>query len=290
MPPEAWSWTDIRHLLLSHIHLDHAGAAGAIVREHPHVQVHVSEIGAPHLVDPSRLETSARRLFGDAFDDLWGELVPVPPENVHVVGDRVLGLDCFPSPGHAWHHVSYLDREGTLYTGDSVGVRIAPARFVLPPTPPPEIDLEAWEDTIVETERRAPARLAVVHFGVFDDVQEHLAAFRETLQGGRAASPTGWMNRPSSPPPGPTSPPPTRTRSRRTTARPPTPTATSGSSATGASGRKPLREPTPLGAQPLCAMWASRLRSQSCDAGFEDVTIEHVEADRLNESSIARKA
>ena len=175
-------WADIRHLLLSHIHLDHSGAAGAIVREHPHIQVHVSEIGAPHLVDPSRLETSARRLFGDAFDELWGELVPVPSENIHVVGDRVLGLDCFPSPGHAWHHVSYLDREGTLFTGDSVGVRIAPARFVLPPTPPPEIDLEVWEDTIVETERRAPARLAVVHFGVFDDVQEHLTAFRETLQ------------------------------------------------------------------------------------------------------------
>ena len=98
--------TDVRHLLLSHIHLDHAGAAGAIVRRHPGLQIHVSDVGAPHLIDPSRLEASARRLYGDTFDDLWGELAPVPEANVNVVGDRVLGLECFPSPGHAWHHVS----------------------------------------------------------------------------------------------------------------------------------------------------------------------------------------
>ena len=105
---------DLGHLLLSHIHLDHAGAAGVLVREHPALQVHVSEVGAPHLIDPSRLEASARRLYGDAFDVLWGELAPVPDENVHEVGDQVLGLDCFPTPGHAWHHVSYLHADGTL--------------------------------------------------------------------------------------------------------------------------------------------------------------------------------
>src|SRR5689334_23490984 len=93
--------TDVRHLLLSHIHLDHAGAAGVLVREHPDLQVHVSEIGAPHLVDPSRLESSARRLYGGDFDRLWGELAPVPEENVHAVGDETLGLATFPSPGHA---------------------------------------------------------------------------------------------------------------------------------------------------------------------------------------------
>ena len=87
----------MRHLLLSHIHLDHAGAAGVLVREHPGLQVHVSEIGAPHLVDPSRLEASARRLYGDDFDRLWGELAPVPTENVHVVGDETLGLATFPT-------------------------------------------------------------------------------------------------------------------------------------------------------------------------------------------------
>src|SRR6476659_4867695 len=137
--------TDVRHLLLSHIHLDHAGAAGVLVREHPALQVHVSPIGAPHLVDPSRLEASARRLYGDSFDSLWGELVPVPEENVRIVDDDVLGLECFPSTGHAIHHVSLLHEYGTLYAGDSVGVRVSPGRFVLPPTPPPDIDLEAWE-------------------------------------------------------------------------------------------------------------------------------------------------
>ncbi len=172
---------EIRHLLLSHIHLDHAGAAGSLVRAYPSLRVHVSEVGAPHLRDPSKLEASARRLYGDSFDPLWGELVPVPGENISVVGDHVLGLECFPSPGHAGHHVSMLHEDGTLYAGDSAGVRIAPASFVLAPTPPPDIDLVAWEQTLAETERRGPARLALTHFGVFDDVQDHLAGFRETL-------------------------------------------------------------------------------------------------------------
>jgi glyoxylase-like metal-dependent hydrolase (beta-lactamase superfamily II) len=173
--------TDIGHLLLSHIHLDHAGAAGVLVREHPGLQVHVSEVGAPHLIDPSKLDASARRLYGDAFDELWGELAPVPSANVDVVGDSVLGLECFPTPGHAWHHVSCLDAEGTLYAGDAAGVRLSGGTFVMPPCPPPEIDLDAWEQTIADIELRAPARLALIHFGVFDDVQEHLAGLRETL-------------------------------------------------------------------------------------------------------------
>jgi len=173
---------DVRHLLLSHIHLDHAGAAGVLVREHPELQVHVSAIGAPHLVDPSRLEASARRLYGDAFDDLWGELAPVPEENVHAVGGRVLGLDCFPTPGHASHHVSYLDDAGTLYAGDAAGVRIQPHSTVLPPTPPPEFDLETWLRTLDEIERRAPARLALVHFGVAEDVERHLVELRRRLE------------------------------------------------------------------------------------------------------------
>ena len=173
--------TDVRHLLLSHIHLDHAGAAGTLVREHPGLQVHVSELGAPHLVDPSRLESSARRLYGDAFDTLWGELAPVPEANVHVVGDRVLGLECFPSPGHASHHVSYLDAGGTLYAGDAAGVRIQPARYVLPVSPPPDIDVEAWHRTIDELERRAPQQLALIHFGVAEDVADHLGRLREEL-------------------------------------------------------------------------------------------------------------
>jgi glyoxylase-like metal-dependent hydrolase (beta-lactamase superfamily II) len=174
--------TDVRHLLLSHIHLDHAGAAGVLVREHPFLQVHVSEVGAPHIVDPSRLEASARRLYGAAFDRLWGELAAVPAGNVHIVGDRILGLECFPTPGHAAHHVSYLGEDGTLYAGDACGVRIAPGAFVLPPCPPPEIDLEAWEQTLDEIALRAPGRLALIHFGTFDDVEDHLTALRDVLR------------------------------------------------------------------------------------------------------------
>jgi glyoxylase-like metal-dependent hydrolase (beta-lactamase superfamily II) len=174
--------SDVRHLLLSHIHLDHAGAAGVLVREHPELQVHVSEIGAPHLIDPSRLEASARRLYGDEFDTLWGELAPVPEENVAVVDAPVIGLECFPSPGHASHHVCYLDDDGTLYAGDAAGVRILPSSFVLPPTPPPEVDLEAWAATLDEIERRGPERLALIHFGVAEDPQRHLGELRRRLR------------------------------------------------------------------------------------------------------------
>ena len=178
---------DVRHLLLSHIHLDHAGAAGVLVREHPELLVHVSEIGAPHLADPSRLETSARRLYGDTFDTLWGELAPVPQQNIRVVAARVLGLDCFPTQGHASHHVSYLDGAGTLYAGDAAGVRIHPDRAVLPPTPPPDFDLEVWLETIDEIERRRPERLALIHFGVTSDPELQLAELRTRL--------TEWVRR-----------------------------------------------------------------------------------------------
>jgi glyoxylase-like metal-dependent hydrolase (beta-lactamase superfamily II) len=173
--------TDLRHLLLTHIHLDHAGAAGTLVRLHPGLQVHVSEIGAPHLVDPQRLEASARRLYGDEFDTLWGELAAVPEENVHVVGDDVLGLACFPTPGHAAHHVSFLAPDGTLFAGDATGVRIHPGSHILPAAAAPQIDLPAWAHTLDEIEWRGPERLALPHFGIVDDPGEHLARMREAL-------------------------------------------------------------------------------------------------------------
>jgi glyoxylase-like metal-dependent hydrolase (beta-lactamase superfamily II) len=173
--------TDIGHLLLSHIHLDHAGATGVLVREHPDLQVHVSEIGAPHLVDPSRLEASARRLYGDTFDTLWGELAPVPEENIRVDGKRVLGLECFPSPGHASHHVVYMSPDGTAYCGDAAGVRIQPHELVVPPTPPPEIDVDAWRKTIDELARRDATELALIHFGIARNPREHLAQLRQRL-------------------------------------------------------------------------------------------------------------
>src|SRR5918911_1757251 len=115
------------------------------------------------------------------MDELWGELAPVPKSSLEVVGQSVAGLECFPTPGHARHHVCYLDADGTLYAGDAAGVRIRPARVVLPPTPPPEIDLDAWERTLEEIERREPTRLALIHFGVADDPPEHLLALRRRL-------------------------------------------------------------------------------------------------------------
>jgi glyoxylase-like metal-dependent hydrolase (beta-lactamase superfamily II) len=172
--------TDIRHLLLSHIHLDHAGAAGALVRENPALTVWVSEIGAPHLVDPSRLEASARRLYGETFDSLWGELAPVPEANVRVASDTAVGWDVFPSPGHASHHVCY-HRDGVVLAGDACGVRIQPQRTILPVSPPPDIDVEAWHATIDEIERREPECLALIHFGVESDARDHLARLHDEL-------------------------------------------------------------------------------------------------------------
>jgi glyoxylase-like metal-dependent hydrolase (beta-lactamase superfamily II) len=165
--------TDIRHLLLSHIHFDHAGAAGPIVREHPSLRVWVSPVGARHLIDPLRLEASARRLWGDDFDRLFGELAPVPEENLEVADGDVLGWEAFPTPGHATHHVCYL-RDGTVLAGDAAGVRILPSSNVVPPTPPPDIDVEAWHETIEAIRSREPERLALIHYGVATDADAHL--------------------------------------------------------------------------------------------------------------------
>jgi len=173
--------TDLRHLLVTHIHFDHAGAAGALVAANPRLKVHVSEQGAPHMIDPERLERSARRLYGDMFDVLWGTVAPVPAENIEVVGERVLGLECFPTPGHAVHHVCYMDEEGTLFAGDTVGVRWPPSNYVLPATPPPDVDLEAWHTSLDEIERRVPDALALPHFGLVAEPEEHLQIFRSRL-------------------------------------------------------------------------------------------------------------
>jgi glyoxylase-like metal-dependent hydrolase (beta-lactamase superfamily II) len=172
--------SDIRHLLLSHIHLDHAGAAGPIVERPPELTVWVSPVGAPHLVDPSRLERSARRLYGDLFDALWGALLPIPEANVRLAEGDVLGWDAFPTVGHATHHVSYL-RDGTLLAGDACGVRMAPSTYVLPVCPPPDLDVEGWHATANEIRRRDPDRIALIHFGVFDDVAAHLDRFDAEL-------------------------------------------------------------------------------------------------------------
>jgi glyoxylase-like metal-dependent hydrolase (beta-lactamase superfamily II) len=173
---------DLRHLVLTHIHLDHAGAAGVLVRMNPALTVHVSEIGAPHLLDPSRLERSARRLYGDEFDRLWGELAPVPEGNLRIAGERVLDLQAFPTPGHASHHVSYLAPDGACYSGDATGVRIPPATYLAPVAPPPDIDLEAWGRTLDAIEARRPERLCLPHFGVIEDPAGHIAEMRVRLR------------------------------------------------------------------------------------------------------------
>jgi glyoxylase-like metal-dependent hydrolase (beta-lactamase superfamily II) len=173
-----------RAILLTHIHLDHAAATGALVRRWPDLQVYVHERGAPHLVDPSRLLASAERLYGDAMGFLWGEIVPVPEANVTALagGEQVLGMRVAYTPGHASHHVSYLHEEtGTAFVGDVAAVLVPETNLVVPPLPPPDIDIEAWEESIATLEGWRPQRLALTHFGAVEDPGPHLAAVRERL-------------------------------------------------------------------------------------------------------------
>jgi glyoxylase-like metal-dependent hydrolase (beta-lactamase superfamily II) len=173
---------DIGHLLLTHIHPDHCGGAGTLVRRHPGLQVHVHERGAPHLVDPSRLEESARQLYGVAYDVLFGHIEAVPRANVHAYGRRALGLDVFPTPGHARHHVAFLGPDGACYTGDAAGALIPPGGFLYAAAAPPGIDLDAWEESLAEIERRRPSVLRLAHFGEVADPSSHLARMRDALR------------------------------------------------------------------------------------------------------------
>ncbi len=173
-----------RALLITHIHLDHAGASGELVRRWPTLEVYVHSRGAPHMVDPSRLVESAQRLYGDEMDRLWGEMIPVPEENLRVIddGDRLLDgrfLVAY-TPGHAWHHVSYL-HDGTAFVGDVGGVRIPHSSLTIPPTPPPDIDVEAWHRSIELLAGWAPERLAMTHFGETTDVEGQLHELGERL-------------------------------------------------------------------------------------------------------------
>jgi glyoxylase-like metal-dependent hydrolase (beta-lactamase superfamily II) len=174
-----------RALLLTHIHLDHAAATGALVRRWPDLEVYVHERGAPHLIDPSKLLASAERLYGDAMEYLWGEIVPVPEANVRPLagGEVVLGMRVAYTPGHASHHVSYLHEEsGTAFVGDVAAVRIPPSGLIVPPTPPPDINIETWLESIATVESWRPERLALTHFGQIDDPIEHLEKVRMRLR------------------------------------------------------------------------------------------------------------
>jgi glyoxylase-like metal-dependent hydrolase (beta-lactamase superfamily II) len=174
-----------RALLLTHIHLDHAAATGALVRRWPELEVFVHERGAPHLIDPSKLLASAERLYGDQMQRLWGEIVPVPEANVKPLsgGEQVLGMRTAYTPGHASHHVCYLHEEsGTAFVGDVAAVSIPGVDLIVPPTPPPDIDVERWEDSIGIVESWQPERLALTHFAAIDDPAPHLAQVRERLR------------------------------------------------------------------------------------------------------------
>lgn len=166
-----------RALLVTHIHLDHAGASGSLVERWPELEVFVHERGAPHLIDPSKLLDSARRLYGDEMDALWGETVPVPERNIRVLrgGERLIdgSFEVAYTPGHASHHVSYL-HEGTAFVGDVGGVRITDGSPTIAPTPPPDIDVEAWRGSIERVRDWRPARLAITHFGAYADVDHQL--------------------------------------------------------------------------------------------------------------------
>jgi glyoxylase-like metal-dependent hydrolase (beta-lactamase superfamily II) len=172
---------DVRHLFLTHIHLDHAGAAGALAREVPELTVHVHRVGAPHVVDPSRLLASARRIYGDDMDRLWGECLPVPPDRLSILegGERLtLGSRRWrvaATPGHAIHHLAFLDeQEGLAYTGDVAGEGTRHGTPPLPAAPPPDIDLEAWRTSLDLLEAWRPEQLLLTHFGPVTDPTSHL--------------------------------------------------------------------------------------------------------------------
>lgn len=172
---------DIRHLLVTHIHLDHAGAAGPLMRRNTEARLYVHEVGAPHSIDPTNLVRSATRIYGDQMEPLWGEVMPVPAERVVAVSDggtvNIGGrtLSVLYTPGHASHHVAFHDmRHNLAFTGDVAGIRIPPSPDVLPPTPPPDIDIPLWHTSVARLRELAPARMLLTHFGVVNDVREHL--------------------------------------------------------------------------------------------------------------------
>jgi glyoxylase-like metal-dependent hydrolase (beta-lactamase superfamily II) len=188
----------VTDILVTHIHLDHAGAAGWLARE-TGATVHVHHVGAPHLADPAKLLASAQRIYGDAMDSLWGETIPTPAGQVHALADgdvvdaaglRITAVD---TPGHAWHHMAYL-LEGLCFTGDVAAVRLPGFRHVRVPTPPPEIDLAVWRRSLARLVASKPDRLLPTHFGPVDaDTPAHLQAVEEQLAAAAAFVHERWQ-------------------------------------------------------------------------------------------------
>lgn len=179
---------DLDAILLTHIHLDHAGSSGALAKENPRVAVYVHKLGAPHMMDPAKLLASAARLWPDNLDELFGEVLPVAESNLRILegGETItLGsrkIEVAYTPGHASHHVSYFDNvEGVAFVGDTTGIRIEGHSYVMPATPPPDIDLRLWDSSFATILERKPKRLFLTHFGFSENPAAHMAQFRERL-------------------------------------------------------------------------------------------------------------
>lgn len=178
--------SDIRHVLLTHVHLDHAGGTGHLVSRFPELLVHVHVDAAAHMVDPERLVASTRRTFGEAHDRLWGDVLPVPEDRIRAWEPATRGplpsVRAFATPGHIAHHVSYLDeRDGVFIAGDALGVILAPGAPSYPPTPPPAVDVPAWLETLDQVETIGPSAFGVSHFGLHDDFAGRAREMRKSL-------------------------------------------------------------------------------------------------------------
>src|SRR6266852_6859055 len=179
---------DLNAILLTHIHLDHAGAIGALLQDNPAIQVYVHARGAAHMIDPAKLLESAGRLYGQEMPKLFGDFLPVPASNLRILnGGETLALGArelcvLYTPGHASHHVTYFDpAERVAYVGDTAGIGIEGHPFILPATPPPDIDLALWDASLDSITKLQPARLFLTHFGFSDRPTEHIANYRARL-------------------------------------------------------------------------------------------------------------
>ena len=179
---------DLHAILLTHIHLDHAGAVGALVKENPRLEVFVHEFGAMHMADPSKLLASAGRLYGAEMDRLYGTVLPVPEGNLRALegGETVTvgkrDFEILYTPGHASHHLTFWDaQDGTAFIGDVGGISVEGDEFILPATPPPDIDIEIWNQSLDAIAALRPAKLFLTHFGCANDPNAHIARYRERL-------------------------------------------------------------------------------------------------------------
>ncbi|MGB7873745.1 MAG: MBL fold metallo-hydrolase [Anaerolineales bacterium] len=179
-----YSPADVTHVLLTHIHLDHAGAAGWLARQGTEVYVH--PVGAPHMLNPEKLLASAGRIYGDRMDSLWGEFLSVPEDRLTVAEDAQeivignLGFTPIDTPGHAYHHHAYLF-ENICFTGDIGGVRIPGFPYMRVPMPPPELHLERWRESVKRLRQEKFNRIAPTHFGIFDDPEWQLNELEKSL-------------------------------------------------------------------------------------------------------------